>query len=253
MHRPSELVDQTGRPLDTIAMIAYPGGGKGTTEMHIKSRFDAHGKPFEYFEIGGMIRQHFAKNTPQATIIKENTPPGGLVADSVIVPIIQDGLKGINGKIAWVLDGYPRNRHQATTYVEDMEMLERQDAILYLQLHEDYRIAEEIADERMAKRGEKAQAIGAKVRPEDIDADLRRERLIAARELYEVIDDLRASGKKIFNINGSKSIDDVRAQVDAAVLNEMLSMNADANGYAGGNGHEGKQLVEQGHSHVIQN
>jgi len=210
------------QPVDTLSIISYPGGGKGTNMRHIKALLDARKRQYEYFEVGEMVRGHFKRNTPQAKLFKENTPPGELVPDHLILPEIANGIAELKRECAWLFDGYPRNIPQIDSYVESVERFDRNDMILYLQLHQDPQVAAEIADRRLALRAEQTRAAGEIPREDDENPEARARRLIAARELYHVVDNLRSRMKNVVVIDGSLAIPQVAASIDEALLPMMF-------------------------------
>lgn len=208
--------------IDTLSIISYPGGGKGTSMRHIKSLLDQRRRSYEYFEVGEMVRNHFRRGTPQAKLFKEQTPPGELVPDHLILPEIANGIAELKQECAWLFDGYPRNLPQVDSYIESIERFYRNDMILYLQLHKDPQVAAEIADRRLAQRAEQTRAAGQVPREDDEDPEARGRRLVAAAELYHVVDELRAHMKNVLVIDGSQPIPKVATSLDEAILPNMF-------------------------------
>lgn len=222
MNPPNLSIEQDVQLVDTLSIISYPGGGKGTNMKHIQSLLEDHGRAYEYFEVGAMVRNHFRNKTPTAQLFKEHTPPGGLVPDHIIVPEIANGIAQLKQECAWLFDGYPRNVPQVSSYVENIERFERNDLILYLQLDKDPKVAAEIADRRIAIRVEEIIAKGEIPREDDADPKARKERLIVATELYEVVDQLRARFKNIHVIDASRPKDPVASDISEVIRPHML-------------------------------
>ncbi len=95
-----------------IIFLGAPGAGKGTQASAVSSKL---GIPT--ISTGNMIREAIANETPIGIAAKEVIAKGQLLSDDVVVGIIKEKLKTVEG--GYILDGFPRTVAQAEA-LEDM-------------------------------------------------------------------------------------------------------------------------------------
>ena len=91
-----------------ILFFGPNGSGKGTQGATVKERFN-----IPHIETGVIFRDNISRETDLGKEAKSYIDRGELVPDSITIPMILDRLKGDDCKSGWLLDGFPRNLHQA--------------------------------------------------------------------------------------------------------------------------------------------
>jgi adenylate kinase len=113
-----------------VLMIAPPGAGKGTQGALIAAHF---GIP--HIATGELLRDHVARRTALGLAVQGYLDRGELVPDQVVLDMLREAM--VEAKAAgggFVLDGIPRNMHQARTgYVMGRELGMTADVALHLQ------------------------------------------------------------------------------------------------------------------------
>jgi adenylate kinase len=92
-----------------VLMIAPPGAGKGTQGAVIAAHFD-----IPHIATGDLLRDHVARQTELGRAVKRRLDRGELVPDEIVLDMVREAF--IAAKAAgggYVLDGIPRNMHQA--------------------------------------------------------------------------------------------------------------------------------------------
>jgi adenylate kinase len=92
-----------------VLMIAPPGAGKGTQGTLIATHFD-----IPHIATGELLRDHVARQTDLGRAVQTYLDRGELVPDQVVLDMVREALvaaKAAGG--GFVLDGIPRNMHQA--------------------------------------------------------------------------------------------------------------------------------------------
>lgn len=197
--------------IDTVAVVAYPGAGKGTALEGLLHEFVRHHRSTDMFEAGKMVSDAIDAQTEFGRTVQAYNERGELVPDSIIIPKVREGITQLDPEAFWFIDGFPRNQEQIAAYVLEMTTRQRSDIVLHLQLSKDPQIAREIADERMRKRGERALAAGRKPRNSDVNVKARNKRLDEAQQLDPVIEHFERLGK-ILTVDAMQGIYDVRKE-----------------------------------------
>jgi adenylate kinase len=113
-----------------VLMIAPPGAGKGTQGALIATHFD-----IPHIATGELLRDHVARRTALGLAVQEYLDRGELVPDQVVLDMVREDL--VAAKAAgrgFVLDGIPRNMHQArAVYLMGRELGMTADVALHLQ------------------------------------------------------------------------------------------------------------------------
>ncbi|KAJ1675040.1 Adenylate kinase 2 [Spiromyces aspiralis] len=99
-------IAQTIQPVRML-ILGAPGAGKGTQSSRIRQHYD-----IETISSGDLLRINIANGTPEGLIAKEAVTKGELVADSIIIRLIERRLDKIKNS-SWLLDGFPRTITQA--------------------------------------------------------------------------------------------------------------------------------------------
>ena len=92
-----------------IVLLGPPGAGKGTLASLIKEKYG-----ILHISMGDILRDEMKIQSPLGLKIKQYVENGKLVPDEVVTEIIEKRLTDQrNIKRGYMLDGYPRNSHQA--------------------------------------------------------------------------------------------------------------------------------------------
>src|ERR1700687_2276124 len=113
-----------------VLMIAPPGAGKGTQGALIAAHFD-----IPHIATGELLRDHVARRTALGQAVQAYLDRGELVPDQVVLDMVREAMvaaKAAGG--GFVLDGIPRNMHQArAAYLIGRELGMTADVALHLQ------------------------------------------------------------------------------------------------------------------------
>ena len=86
-----------------ILLLGPPGGGKGTQSKFLMSKFN-----IPQISTGDMLRGHVKNNTSLGKEAKEFMNKGELVADSLILDMMEIRFNEPDCKNGFILDGFPR-------------------------------------------------------------------------------------------------------------------------------------------------
>jgi nucleoside-triphosphate--adenylate kinase len=90
-------------------ILGAPGSGKGTISERIVRDFG-----LAHLASGDLLRSHVSKQTALGKEAKKYIENGQLVPDVLMVDLISEELKKLQGR-NWLLDGFPRTASQAKT------------------------------------------------------------------------------------------------------------------------------------------
>ena len=91
-----------------LVLFGPPGAGKGTQAQLLVGQL---GVP--HISSGDLFRHHLREETPLGLRAAEYMRKGLLVPDDLTIDIILERVMSINSEDGFMLDGFPRNRHQA--------------------------------------------------------------------------------------------------------------------------------------------
>lgn len=94
--------------LKTIILLGAPGAGKGTNAKRITSEFN-----IPHISTGDMFREALKNETELGKLAKSYMDKGLLVPDEVTISLVKERLAKDDCKDGFLLDGFPRNLHQA--------------------------------------------------------------------------------------------------------------------------------------------
>jgi adenylate kinase len=117
-----------------VLMIAPPGAGKGTQGALIATHF---GIP--HIATGDLLRDHVARRTSLGRAVQQHLDRGELVPDEIVLDMVRDAfVTALAAGGGYVLDGIPRNMHQArATYLMARELGMTANVALHLQADDD--------------------------------------------------------------------------------------------------------------------
>lgn len=91
-----------------IIFLGPPGSGKGTQADMISREYS-----IPKISTGDILREAVAMGTPLGKKAEEKMNKGELVDDEIIIGIVKERLEKDDCKNGYILDGFPRNVHQA--------------------------------------------------------------------------------------------------------------------------------------------
>lgn len=180
------------QPLQII-LIGGPGAGKGTQAAKIKEKY---GIP--HISTGEILRDEVAKNTPLGMQVEEVMERGELVADSIILALVESRLKQPDCQKGFILDGFPRTLTQAQG-LEPILQKRGQPGLKVILL--------EVSD------GEMMQRLLARKRADDTEETIKNR---IAKYHAETVEAIRYYEEKglLSRIDGEQSIEDVFADIE---------------------------------------
>jgi adenylate kinase len=113
--------------LDLI-LVGAPGSGKGTRALMLSTELK-----LPHIATGDLFRDNLKRETPLGKMAKVYMDRGELVPDDVTDAMVQERLGRPDSAAGFILDGYPRNLHQAEALDESLQDMGRRLAgVLYV-------------------------------------------------------------------------------------------------------------------------
>ena len=103
-----------------IVLIGPPGSGKGT---RARIMVKMYGVP--HINSGDLLREEVARGTKVGRLSKPYMDKGELVPDEIVTRLVEGRLSQPDCEKGFILDGYPRNLHQAESLDEILDRLEK--------------------------------------------------------------------------------------------------------------------------------
>lgn len=123
-----KIIRQSFKILNLMMRIVFlgpPGAGKGTQAEIISKKLN-----LRKISTGDILRSEMEKETELGKIAKSYMEKGELVPDEVMIKIIENNIKNLNG---FILDGFPRTLNQAI----ELEKITKIDKVIYLNVPDD--------------------------------------------------------------------------------------------------------------------
>jgi len=98
-------------------IMGVQGCGKGTQAKMLAKKFD-----LVHISVGDMFRWHIQSHTKLAARIRRLIAKGELVPDDIVEETVRVRLDMHDWNYGWILDGFPRNRHQAEFFLENYDL-----------------------------------------------------------------------------------------------------------------------------------
>lgn len=210
-----------------IVLFGPPGAGKGTQAEKIVAKY---GLP--QVATGDMFRAAVSQGTPMGLEAKKYMDSGALVPDEVVEGVVAERLAADDLRGGFILDGFPRNTHQAAALDAVLAADGREvDLVLNVMVDEN-ELVRRISGRRVCRdcggnyhlvsSPPEVQNVcdacgGELIQRVDDNEETVRNRLRVYREQTEpVVDYYRPSGK-LADVEGSKSPGEVFARIAAAV------------------------------------
>ncbi len=213
-----------------IALFGPPGAGKGTQSEFLIEKY----KLF-YISTGDILRKEIAEGSALGLEARSIIASGGLVSDEIIVQIIEKTIQSNPNANGFLFDGFPRTYIQA--YILEGLMIKLNTALNCLISLE---VDEETSVQRLLERGKQSGRM-------DDNEKVIRNRLHEYNEKTLPVLNFYKEKGNYFAVNGSQSIEQVSADIEVIVQNELSKslMNIVLFGYPGsGRGSQGRALAK---------
>jgi adenylate kinase len=98
-------------------IMGVQGCGKGTQAKQLAKTFD-----LVHISVGDIFRWHIQSHTKLAARIKRLMADGALVPDDIVEEVVRQRLDQHDWNYGFILDGFPRNHHQAEFFLESYDI-----------------------------------------------------------------------------------------------------------------------------------
>jgi adenylate kinase len=181
-----------------IAIFGPQGSGKGTQCTNIVDKYG-----FPYFEMGAALRE-LKDSDPE---IAEIMAAGKLVPDPTVEALIASFVD-INSEDIFILDGFPRNKQQASFLNIVLSNLQITTLIINLKSYND-----QVLIQRMLERG----------RADDTLEVIQKRLETYTKETIPAMEFFGNLTKStIFQLNAGQDVDDVFAQIDEIIVENVI-------------------------------
>jgi adenylate kinase len=183
-----------------ILILGPQGSGKGTQAKRIASEYG-----FPHIATGEILREAVAEGSELGLRVKPILEAGDLVPDDLMIELIRDRLDEPDAAEGFVLDGFPRTLVQAEALDAMLAEIGRPIAVALELL-----IAEAVSVKRLLARA------ALEGRSDDTPEAIAK-RLALYHELTEPVIEHYRNGGKVVGIGADRSVDEVFAEVQAAL------------------------------------
>lgn len=208
-----------------LVLFGPPGAGKGTQAQLLKDQLGV-----VHIASGDLFRNHLRLGTPLGRRISEYVNKGLLVPDAITINIVMERVLVLTSTAGFMLDGFPRNTHQAealeAALVGDARALDKVVAIAVPQEALVQRMSgrytcrqcqspHAVADPRAAPR---CQQCGGELyqRSDDTAEAIQKRIQVYDQETVPVLEFYRGRGL-LAEVSGIGTVEEVNARVLAAV------------------------------------
>jgi adenylate kinase len=127
-----------------LILLGPPGAGKGTQAERLRDDFS-----LPHISTGDILRAQVADGTELGQQAKRYMDAGELVPDEVIIGMISGRLGEADAQDGFLLDGFPRNEHQAEALAGALEEVDRRLTSVLLIDVPDEEVVRRLAGRRM--------------------------------------------------------------------------------------------------------
>jgi adenylate kinase len=199
-------------------IMGVQGCGKGT-----QAKMLAHDYDLVHISVGDIFRWHIQSHTKMAARIRRIMAAGELVSDDTVEEVVKYRLDLHDWNFGFILDGFPRNRHQAEFFLESYNI----DAVLLIDVP-DQVVLDRIMNRRLcSKCGVDYNLMfhrpanpdtcdvcgGPLVARSDDTPDAVRARLKDYHDKTEPILDLFRKKELVVSVDGTRPVNDVQAEL----------------------------------------
>ncbi|RMH61450.1 MAG: adenylate kinase [Calditrichaeota bacterium] len=183
-----------------VILFGAPGVGKGTQAQLLQKEFN-----IPQISTGDMLRQAVAEGTPLGLQAKKLMDKGELVADDIMLGIIEDRITRSDCQKGFILDGFPRTIPQA----EGLSALLKKHNMPDFTCIE-IAVPDEVIVDRLLKRG----------RADDNEATIRHRLNVYQSQTAPVKEYYKQLGSFV-SINGNKAIEDVYNEIKQILTTQV--------------------------------
>ena len=123
-------------------IMGVQGCGKGTQAKMLAEHLN-----LTHISVGDIFRWHIQSHTKLAARIRRLTAAGELVPDDIVEEVVKARLDQHDWNFGFILDGFPRSRHQAEFFLESYDI----DAVLLIEVP-DQIVLDRILNRRLCSR-----------------------------------------------------------------------------------------------------
>jgi adenylate kinase len=123
-------------------IMGVQGCGKGTQAKLLVQDFD-----LVHISVGDVFRWHIQSRTKLAARIRRLITGGELVPDEIVEEVVKDRLEIHDWNFGFILDGFPRNSHQAEFFLESYDI----DAVIHIDVPDEV-VLQRIVNRRLCSK-----------------------------------------------------------------------------------------------------
>jgi len=173
-----------------VFVLGGPGSGKGTQCSNIVKHFN-----FVHLSAGDLLREEMASGSELAGMIADFMKDGKIVPSEVTVGLLDTAMKK-SGKNKFLIDGFPRNEENNSSWEKQMADKVELQFILF------FDCPEEIMQERILKRGKSSG------RNDDNPETIKKRFNTHINETIPVVNSYDQRGK-VVKIDANRSVEEV--------------------------------------------
>jgi adenylate kinase len=178
-------------------VMGPPGCGKGTQAALLKEKFS-----IAHISTGDLFRQEIANNTELGQVAKSYMDKGQYVPDEVTANMLAERISQADCANGFILDGFPRTIPQAEFL---QKVLSEKNLAISKIIY--YDVTDDVVVQRIKGRAEKAKSAGEKVRGDDLDESIIRNRLETYHAQTKPVLDFYK--EKLLTVDASKSVEKI--------------------------------------------
>ncbi|WP_276503934.1 adenylate kinase [Terrimonas pollutisoli] len=191
-----------------VILFGPPGSGKGTQSEKLVDRYG-----FVHLSTGDLLRKERQLKTPLGIEAQQFIDKGQLVPDEVVIGMISSALDENMGASGFLFDGFPRTVAQAEALDRLLDLKKSEIAlVLFLEVNEEELI------KRLVHRGKTSG------RTDDADENIQRKRQEVYKNETLPVAAYYAKSKKVVNIDGIGTVEEIFARLSAQVDKKMKSL-----------------------------
>ena len=209
-----------------VILLGAPGAGKGTQADAIEDKYG-----YKQISTGDLIRAEVSAKTEIGLKVKAIMETGELVSDDIVIELLKNRLKQDDIVGGYIMDGFPRNRHQA----EELSRMEAdREVVIYLEVNEDVVIQRllsrltcsvcgaifNLLSDTPKQAGKCDECGGALIQRADDNEETIRNRIRVYKEQTQpVIDYYLGKGQEgsFHQIDASKPVDEIFAEIEGVL------------------------------------